>query len=82
MKLSQQEKNFNKDFFGHPAGLSTLFFTEMWERMSYYGMRALLVLFMTLNLQEGGMDLTVASATAIYGLYTGAVYFLDCPAAG
>lgn len=36
-----------KDFYGHPAGLSTLFFTEMWERMSYYGMRALLVLFMT-----------------------------------
>jgi len=79
MKLSLQEKNFNKDFFGHPAGLSTLFFTEMWERMSYYGMRALLVLFMTLNLQEGGMGLTVASATAIYGLYTGAVYFFGLP---
>ena len=67
------------EFFGHPAGLSTLFFTEMWERMSYYGMRALLVLFMTLSIQEGGLGITVASATAIYGLYTGAVYFMGLP---
>ncbi len=66
-------------FFGHPGGLSTLFFTEMWERMSYYGMRALLVLFMTAMLQEGGLGLTVASAGAIYGLYTGAVYFMGLP---
>ena len=69
----------NSQFFGHPAGLSTLFFTEMWERMSYYGMRALLVLFMTLSIQHGGLGITVASATAIYGLYTGAVYFLGLP---
>ncbi len=66
-------------FFGHPKGLSTLFFTEMWERMSYYGMRALLVLFMTASLQEEGLGFTVASAAAIYGLYTGAVYFLGLP---
>ena len=66
-------------FFGHPKGLSTLFFTEMWERMSYYGMRALLVLFMTASIQEEGMAITVASATAIYGLYTGAVYFMGLP---
>ncbi|MBQ4863333.1 peptide MFS transporter [Pseudoalteromonas sp. MMG013] len=66
-------------FFGHPKGLSTLFFTEMWERMSYYGMRALLVLFMTASLQEQGLGFTVASAAAIYGLYTGAVYFLGLP---
>lgn len=66
-------------FFGHPEGLTTLFFTEMWERMSYYGMRALLVLFMTATLQEGGLGLTVASATAIYGLYTGSVYFMGLP---
>lgn len=68
-----------KDFFGHPAGLQTLFFTEMWERMSYYGMRMLLVLYMTASMQEGGMAITVASATAIYGLYTGAVYFMGLP---
>ena len=66
-------------FFGHPTGLSTLFFTEMWERMSYYGMRALLVLYMTLGMQEGGLGISVASATAIYGLYTGAVYFMGLP---
>jgi len=67
------------DFFGHPGGLKTLFYTEMWERMSYYGMRALLVLFMTASIQEQGMAITVASATAIYGLYTGAVYFMGLP---
>ncbi|SES68657.1 peptide MFS transporter [Thalassotalea agarivorans] len=66
-------------FFGHPSGLKTLFFTEMWERMSYYGMRMLLVLFMTATLQEGGLGLTVASAAAIYGLYTASVYFMGLP---
>ena len=69
----------NASFFGHPRGLKTLFFTEMWERMSYYGMRALLVLFMTASLQDGGLSLTVVSATAIYGLYTGTVYFMGLP---
>ena len=66
-------------FLGHPLGLSTLAMTEMWERMSYYGMRAMLVLFMTAALQEGGMGLTVAAAGAIYGLYTGSVYFAGLP---
>ncbi|MDV6314981.1 oligopeptide:H+ symporter [Idiomarina sp. HP20-50] len=69
----------DSSFFGQPGGLQTLFFTEMWERMSYYGMRALLVLFMTASLQEGGLALTVVSATAIYGLYTGSVYFMGLP---
>ncbi|MCG7531164.1 peptide MFS transporter [Psychrobium sp. MM17-31] len=64
------------DVFGHPRGLPTLFFTEMWERMSYYGMRALLVLFMTTAMQDGGLGITAANAAAIYGLYTGAVYFM------
>jgi POT family proton-dependent oligopeptide transporter len=68
-----------KDFLGHPGGLSTLFLTEMWERMSYYGMRAMLVLFMTASMQEGGLAITVASATAIYGLYTGSVYLMGLP---
>ncbi|KXI28143.1 peptide MFS transporter [Paraglaciecola hydrolytica] len=66
-------------FIGHPLGLSTLAMTEMWERMSYYGMRAMLVLFMTAALQEGGMGLTVLAAGAIYGLYTGSVYFAGLP---
>ena len=69
----------SQNFFGQPSGLKTLFFTEMWERMSYYGMRMLLVLFMTATLQEGGLGLTVASAAAIYGLYTGCVYFMGLP---
>jgi POT family proton-dependent oligopeptide transporter len=69
----------SQTFFGQPSGLKTLFFTEMWERMSYYGMRMLLVLFMTATLQDGGLSLTVASAAAIYGLYTGCVYFMGLP---
>ena len=72
-------KSNDASFFGHPKGLQTLFFTEMWERMSYYGMRALLVLFMTASLQKEGLGFTVATAGAIYGLYTGAVYFLGLP---
>lgn len=66
-------------FFGHPMGLLTLAGTEMWERMSYYGMRALLVIFMILALEEGGLGMTMAVASAIYGLYTGAVYFFGLP---
>jgi POT family proton-dependent oligopeptide transporter len=69
----------NTAFFGHPKGLQTLFFTEMWERMSYYGMRVLLVLYMTASMQEGGLEITVAAAAAIYGLYTGSVYFMGLP---
>ncbi|MBT5031383.1 MAG: peptide MFS transporter [Proteobacteria bacterium] len=63
---------------GHPAGLSNLFFTEMWERMSYYGMRALLVLFMVDNIQ-GGLGFTDQTATATYGIYTGGVYLMALP---
>ncbi len=69
------------DFFGHPRGLSTLFFTELWERFSYYGMRALLVLFMTAEAvgNNPGLGLSVGEATAIYGLYTFFVYMLSLP---
>ena len=73
------DRTNDTQFFGHPLGLRTLALTEMWERMSYYGMRALLVLFMVAALQEGGLGLTVAAAGAIYGLYTGAVYFFGLP---
>jgi POT family proton-dependent oligopeptide transporter len=66
-------------WFGHPRGLSTLFFTEMWERFSYYGMRAILVLFMTNAVATGGMGLDDVTATAIYGLYTAAVYVVTLP---
>jgi proton-dependent oligopeptide transporter, POT family len=63
----------------HPRGLYTLFFTEMWERFSYYGMRALLVLFMVDSVQKGGLGMTEQVATAIYGLYTAAVYLAALP---
>jgi POT family proton-dependent oligopeptide transporter len=68
-----------KTWFGHPAGLSTLFFTEMWERFSYYGMRALLVLFMVDQFESGGMGLTERTAGAIYGLYAAGVYLSALP---
>jgi POT family proton-dependent oligopeptide transporter len=66
-------------FFGHPRGLATLFFTEMWERFSYYGMRALLILFMVAPVSKGGLGFGVAKAGAVYGLYTAMVYLLCLP---
>jgi len=81
-----------KTFLGHPRGLSTLFFTEMWERFSYYGMRALLILFMTtatthvvadadgnILRDNPGMGLDVGTAAAIYGMYTALVYIMALP---
>lgn len=62
---------------GHPAGLRTLFFTELWERFSYYGMRALLVLYMVDT--GAGLGLDDRTASAIYGLYTAAVYVVCLP---
>lgn len=64
---------------GHPRGLTTLFFTEMWERLSYYGMRSFLVLFMTASVATGGLGLTTVAATRIYGLYTASVYLAALP---
>ena len=69
----------DRAFFGHPRGLSTLFFTEMWERFSYYGMRALLILFMTAAPSEGGLGFGVGVAGAVYGLYTSMVYLMTLP---
>ena len=64
---------------GHPRGLTTLFFTEMWERLSYYGMRSFLVLFMTASVAAGGLGLTTAVAARVYGLYTASVYLASLP---
>ncbi|MEP7175427.1 MAG: peptide MFS transporter [Gemmatimonadales bacterium] len=66
-------------FFGHPRGLSTLFFTEMWERFSYYGMRALLILFMTAPVAAGGLGFDTSKAGPIYALYVSSVYLLSLP---
>jgi len=68
-----------KQWFGHPRGLSTLFFTEMWERFSYYGMRALLMLYMVGSTQQPGLGFGVKRATEIYGLYTMCVYLSGIP---
>ena len=72
-------EKLDRGFFGQPQGLLTLFITEMWERMSYYGMRGLLVLFMTAAIAEGGLAIGTATAVAIYGLYTASVYFMGLP---
>ena len=69
----------DRAFFGHPRGLSTLFFTEMWERFSYYGMRGFLIFYMTAAVTAGGMGLDVATAAAIYGTYTSMVYLMSVP---
>src|SRR5919112_168810 len=61
-------------FFGHPRGLSTLFFTEMWERFSYYGMRAFLILYMVAPVASGGLGFADARAASIYGTYTGSAW--------
>ncbi|WP_320780994.1 oligopeptide:H+ symporter [Streptomyces sp. CRN 30] len=65
-----------KTFFGHPRGLATLFMTEMWERFSYYGMRALLPLYLV---APGGLNMNAATATAIYSVYLSLVYLLTLP---
>ncbi len=59
---------------GHPRGLTTLFFTEMWERFSYYGMRAFLILYMTASTTAGGLGFDVAHAGSVYGTYTGSIW--------
>jgi POT family proton-dependent oligopeptide transporter len=68
-----------KQWFGHPRGLATLFFTEMWERFSYYGMRALLMLYMVGSTQKPGLGFGTAKAAQIYGIYTMAVYLMGIP---
>lgn len=72
--LSSTENFFNKKVLGHPSGLFVLFFTEMWERFSYYGMRALLVLFLTSALLDGGWAWPRENALALYGSYTSLAY--------
>jgi len=63
-----------KTLAGHPPGLPTLFFAEMWERFSYYGMRAILVLFMVTPVAQGGLGFSTVDAASLYGTYTMLVY--------
>jgi len=71
--------DYDTRFFGHPRGLATLFFTEMWERYSYYGTRALLILYMTAATSGGGLGFSVMKAGSLYGFYTAMVYLLSLP---
>src|SRR3954447_24538253 len=69
----------SRGFFGHPWGLSTLFMTEMWERFSYYGIRPLLILFMTTAVLGGGFGFERPQASAIVGIYAASVYLASLP---
>ncbi|MEW6730362.1 MAG: peptide MFS transporter [Acidobacteriota bacterium] len=81
--ISQPKTEYSKvdtgGLGGHPRGLTTLFFTEMWERFSYYGMRALLTLYMYEAIVTGGLGFEKTKATSIYGLYTASVYLAALP---
>ncbi len=74
-----QPSTAGQQWLGHPRGLSTLFFTEMWERFSYYGMRGILLLFLVASIGNGGFGLTDRTGAAIYGLYVGLVYLMALP---
>jgi POT family proton-dependent oligopeptide transporter len=69
----------DRGFFGHPRGLSTLFFTEMWERFSWYGMRAFLILYLVAKTEDGGMGMGDVSAGVLFGIYTSLVYLMSLP---
>ncbi len=75
----QPAEAVDRSFFGQPRGLMTLFLTEMWERFSYYGMRAILVLFLVDTVQNGGLGLSTATAASIYAIYNAMVYMLAIP---
>ncbi len=77
--IDAEQRNATGGFFGHPKGLSTLFFTEMWERFSFYGIRPLMVLFMAAALTEGGYAYDRGYAGAIVGIYAGSVYLSALP---
>ncbi|GAA3888857.1 hypothetical protein GCM10022405_12920 [Gibbsiella dentisursi] len=68
-----------RTFFGHPYPLGPLFFTEMWERFSFYGIRPLLILFMAATVYEGGMGLARENASAIVGIFAGSMYLAALP---
>ena len=78
-KNERQLPSQDTSFFGHPRGLSTLFFTEMWERFSFYGLRPLLVLFMSTAIMSGGFGIPRGQASAIVGIYAASVYLASLP---
>ena len=77
--MSEPARTGDRAFFGHPRGLATLFFTELWERFSFYGMRALLILFLTAPIAAGGFGFDSSNAGVVYGLYTSTSYLMALP---
>ncbi|MFD4139014.1 MULTISPECIES: peptide MFS transporter [unclassified Streptomyces] len=77
--VSAGTPGYEKTFLGHPRGLANLFMTEMWERYSFYGMRALLVLYLSAEVADGGLGMNDATAVAIYSVYNAMVYLLALP---
>ena len=69
-----KQKDIDTAFFGQPRGLSTLFFTEMWERFSYYGMRAILLFYMYYAVTKGGLGMSETTAASIMSIYGSLVY--------
>ncbi|MBX7223111.1 MAG: peptide MFS transporter [Blastocatellia bacterium] len=78
MEIEHKQRDHG-GFGGHPKGLTMLFFTELWERFSYYGMRAILTLYMVAESAEGGLEFTVKEAASLYGTYTMTVYLMSMP---
>ncbi|HWN08265.1 MAG TPA: peptide MFS transporter [Pyrinomonadaceae bacterium] len=76
---SKIETGNSSGMFGHPVGLGSLFFTELWERFSYYGMRAILILYMVTPVAGGGLGFDTKYAASIYGTYTMSVYLTGLP---
>ncbi len=79
VKVEEARANEGRNFLGHPIGLVPLFFTELWERFSYYGMRSILILYLTSTAAQGGLGFDVKQASAIYGWYTMSVYLTALP---
>src|SRR5215467_28081 len=74
--IAKTDPTADRSFFGHPRGLATLFMTEMFERFSYYGMRAILILYMVAKVEDGGLGFGDQKAGSVYGMYTAMVYLL------
>ena len=78
-EVEEARASQGRDFLGHPLGLVPLFFTELWERFSYYGMRSILILYLTSTATQGGLGFDVKQASSIYGWYTMSVYLTAFP---
>src|SRR2546423_1228348 len=80
-QLQEAQRHVVRDrtLLGHPIGLGPLFFTELWERFSYYGMRAILILYMVAPPAQGGLGFDTKHAASIYGTYTMSVYLTALP---